>query len=131
MACIKKNFQYIQKNSNRRSFVIVKRGGYSKPGNKFINEHYRPKGKNNPSYGKSYNKWIPEKKWRSFEKAREYACPLGLKSEKHGLTIVSLERKKPNDIPGIPLITYTKVKAGQVFLTFWDITLGALCSGTR
>ena len=54
-----------------------------------------------------------------------------VKSEKHGLTIVSLERKKPNDIPDTPLITYTKVKAGQVFLTFWDISLGGLCSGTR
>jgi len=34
-----------------------------------------------------------QKRWCSFEKGREYACPLGLKSEKHGLTIVSWKER--------------------------------------
>jgi hypothetical protein len=105
------------KKQQQAQLCHCKCGGYAKPGNKFINEHYRPKGKNNPSYGKSYNKGIPIKKWRSFEEAREYACSLGLKRKawiNHCKFV-----KKPNDIPDTP----NKVYKGKGW-TGWTDFLG-------
>jgi hypothetical protein len=102
---LQKRIFYTFKKQQQAQPCDCKCGGYAKPGNKFINGHYRPKGKNHPSYGKSYNKGIPKKKWRSFEEARKYACSLGLKSQKRWFNHCK-SGKKPDDIPDTPYRVY-------------------------
>src|SRR6476660_3714176 len=102
MASTKKNFSASKQDGQ---LCHCKCGGYTKPGNKFIIGHYRPKGKDNPSYGKSYNKGVPKKRWRSFPEAREYARSLSFKNQKEWRKHCRL-REQPNDIPSDPARRY-------------------------
>ena len=102
MASDKKNFRA---SNLREAFVIATVADMPNLETKFINGHYRPKGKDNPSYGKSYNKGIPKKIWRPFPEAREHAWSLGFKNQKQWRKHCNLG-KQPNDIPSDPETVY-------------------------
>jgi superfamily II DNA or RNA helicase len=82
----------ISRHRKNKQLCHCKCGGYAKPGNKFINGHFHPKG-------------IPKKRWRTYKEAEEYARPFGFKNQKEWREHCK-SGKKPEDIPASPEKTY-------------------------